>query len=152
MKSSVASNFPANMRRLPIFEALFGHVLCRCLIRYNLRPQKCDTTQKTCRKTAVPIYEYQCESCSHRLEKLQKMSEAPLTECPACGASSLKKLVSAAAFRLKGGGWYETDFKTGGKKNVSGSSGSDSTSGSSGGGSDSGSSASASNGSSKTSD
>ena len=75
----------------------------------------------------MPIYEYQCESCSHRLEKLQKMSEAPLTECPACGASSLKKLVSAAAFRLKGGGWYETDFKTGGKKNVSGSSGSDST-------------------------
>ena len=121
MKSSVASNFPANMRRLPIFEALFGHVLCQCLIRYNLRPQKCDTAQKTCRKTAMPIYEYQCESCSHRLEKLQKMSEAPLTECPACGASSLKKLVSAAAFRLKGGGWYETDFKTGKKKNVSGS-------------------------------
>ena len=66
----------------------------------------------------MPIYEYQCESCSHRLEKLQKMSEAPLTECPACGASSLKKLVSAAAFRLKGGGWYETDFKTGNKKNI----------------------------------
>ena len=52
----------------------------------------------------MPIYEYQCESCSHRLEKLQKMSDAPLTECPACGASTLKKLVSAAAFRLKGGG------------------------------------------------
>ena len=88
----------------------------------------------------MPIYE------------LQKMSEAPLTECPACGASSLKKLVSAAAFRLKGGGWYETDFKTGGKKNVSGSSGNDSTSGSNSGRSDGGTSASASDGSSKTSD
>ena len=152
MKSSVASNFPANMRRLPIF----GRYLDMCCVNgwfgIICGLKKCDTTQKTCRKTAVPIYEYQCESCSHRLEKLQKMSEAPLTECPACGASSLKKLVSAAAFRLKGGGWYETDFKTGGKKNVSGSSGSDSTSGSSSGGSDSGSSSSASNGSSKTSD
>lgn len=71
----------------------------------------------------MPIYEYQCESCSHRLEKLQKMSDAPLTDCPECGQSTLKKLVSAAAFRLKGGGWYETDFKTGKKKNVSGTSG-----------------------------
>ena len=60
----------------------------------------------------MPIYEYQCESCSHRLEKLQKMSDAPLSDCPECGQSTLKKLVSAAAFRLKGGGWYETDFKT----------------------------------------
>jgi putative FmdB family regulatory protein len=84
---------------------------------------------------AMPIYEYQCESCSHRLEKLQKMSDAPLSDCPECGQSTLKKLVSAAAFRLKGGGWYETDFKTGSKKNVSGTG-----SGSSSSASDSGSS------------
>ena len=76
------------------------------------------------------------------------MSDAPLTECPACGASTLKKLVSAAAFRLKGGGWYETDFKTGSKKNVSGGSGSSGGSSSS----DSGTSSSASSGSSTSSD
>ncbi|MCG6886289.1 MAG: zinc ribbon domain-containing protein [Proteobacteria bacterium] len=69
----------------------------------------------------MPIYEYECQVCGHRLEALQKISDAPLTECPACGEPQLKKLVSAAAFRLKGGGWYETDFKTGGKKNLAGS-------------------------------
>jgi putative FmdB family regulatory protein len=68
----------------------------------------------------MPIYEYQCEACGHTLETLQKISDAPLTRCPACGAEALKKLVSASAFRLKGGGWYETDFKTGKKKNVAG--------------------------------
>ena len=66
----------------------------------------------------MPIYEYQCGACGHTLETLQKISEPPLTTCPACGAEALKKLVSASAFRLKGGGWYETDFKTGNKKNV----------------------------------
>jgi putative FmdB family regulatory protein len=66
----------------------------------------------------MPIYEYQCDACGHVLETLQKISEPPLTTCPACGAASLKKLISASAFRLKGGGWYETDFKTGSKKNV----------------------------------
>tara|TARA_R110001592_G_scaffold284759_1_gene553080 strand:+ start:364 stop:750 length:387 start_codon:yes stop_codon:yes gene_type:complete len=66
----------------------------------------------------MPIYEYQCESCGHRLEIIQKMSDARLTDCPNCQKPELKKLVSAAAFRLKGGGWYETDFKTGSKKNV----------------------------------
>ena len=65
----------------------------------------------------MPIYEYQCEQCGHKLEKLQKISDEPLKTCPQCGNQSLKKLVSAAAFRLKGGGWYETDFKTGDKKN-----------------------------------
>ncbi|HIG41910.1 MAG: zinc ribbon domain-containing protein [bacterium] len=70
----------------------------------------------------MPIYEYQCESCDHRLEKLQKLSDEPLKECPSCRAETLKKLVSAAAFRLKGSGWYETDFKTGKKKNVHGGS------------------------------
>ena len=69
----------------------------------------------------MPIYEYQCEQCGHKLEKLQKISDEPLKTCPQCGNQSLKKLVSAVAFRLKGGGWYETDFKTGDKKNVTGS-------------------------------
>jgi len=67
----------------------------------------------------MPIYEYQCEACGHVFETLQKISEQPLVDCPDCGKPALKKLVSAAAFRLKGGGWYETDFKTGSKKNVS---------------------------------
>ena len=66
----------------------------------------------------MPIYEYECEACGHVFETLQRISDAPLSECPACGKPALKKLVSAAAFRLKGGGWYETDFKTGNKKNV----------------------------------
>ena len=67
----------------------------------------------------MPIYEYQCEACGHKLEKLQKLNDKPLTDCHACGASELKKLVSAVSFRLKGTGWYETDFKTGKKKNIS---------------------------------
>lgn len=68
----------------------------------------------------MPIYEYQCQSCEHEFETLQKMSDPLLTECPACHDQALRKKVSAAAFRLKGGGWYETDFKTGKKKNVAG--------------------------------
>ena len=68
----------------------------------------------------MPIYEYQCQSCDHGLEVLQKISDEPLQECPSCGESALKKKVSAAAFRLKGGGWYETDFKSGDKKNIAG--------------------------------
>lgn len=66
----------------------------------------------------MPIYEYQCKACGHRLEAMQKMSDEPLKKCPECGKPELKKLVSAAGFRLKGGGWYETDFKGGDKKNV----------------------------------
>ncbi len=66
----------------------------------------------------MPIYEYQCTKCEHKMEALQKISEASLLECPACGTENLKKLVSAASFRLKGGGWYETDFKTGDKKQL----------------------------------
>ncbi len=61
----------------------------------------------------MPIYEYKCESCGHQLEALQKMSDAALTDCPACRASQLKKLISASGFQLKGSGWYETDFKGG---------------------------------------
>jgi putative FmdB family regulatory protein len=62
----------------------------------------------------MPIYEYACTACDHKLEILQKMSDAPLEQCPACNQNTLKKLVSASGFRLKGTGWYETDFK--GKK------------------------------------
>ncbi|HET7922374.1 MAG TPA: zinc ribbon domain-containing protein [Gammaproteobacteria bacterium] len=66
----------------------------------------------------MPIYEYECAACGHRLEALQKLSEAPLTECPDCGKPALQKLISAAGFRLKGGGWYETDFKSAGKRHL----------------------------------
>ena len=66
----------------------------------------------------MPIYEYQCQACGHELEKLQRMADDPLKDCPDCGKAELRRLVSAAAFRLKGGGWYETDFKKGDKKNL----------------------------------
>ena len=66
----------------------------------------------------MPIYEYRCAGCGYEMDKLQKISDPPLTYCPACGRSALQKLVSAAGFLLKGGGWYETDFKSGKKKNV----------------------------------
>src|SRR5262245_2220853 len=59
----------------------------------------------------MPIYEYRCGACGHHLEALQKMAEAPLRKCPECGKSQLKRLISASQFRLKGSGWYETDFK-----------------------------------------
>lgn len=72
----------------------------------------------------MPIYEYQCQSCGTRKEVLQKISDPLLTDCDACGKSELKKLLSAAGFRLSGGGWYETDFKTGNKKNLAGEGGS----------------------------
>lgn len=68
----------------------------------------------------MPIYEYRCQSCEHELEKLQKLSDPPLTDCPECGRPELRKLVSAAGFRLKGGGWYETDFKKDRKRNIAG--------------------------------
>jgi putative FmdB family regulatory protein len=82
----------------------------------------------------MPIYEYQCQACQEELEVLRKISDEPLVDCPACGKPALKKKVSAAAFRLKGGGWYETDFKTGDKKNLAGGSdgSKDASSGSSG--------------------
>ena len=84
----------------------------------------------------MPIYEYRCESCEQTLEALQRMSDEPLKLCPSCGKETLSKMVSAASFRLKGGGWYETDFKTGKKKQLADSgsgSGSSSSSGSSSG-------------------
>ena len=61
----------------------------------------------------MPIYAYKCESCGHALDVLQKMSDAPLTACPACAAPALKKQLTAAGFQLKGSGWYATDFKGG---------------------------------------
>jgi len=68
----------------------------------------------------MPIYEYQCQSCGQGHEALQKMSAEPLVTCPACNEPELIKKISAAGFRLKGSGWYETDFKSGKKKNVAG--------------------------------
>lgn len=59
----------------------------------------------------MPIYEYKCDECDHRLEILQKISDDPETTCPECGKEGLRKLISAVAFKLKGTGWYETDFK-----------------------------------------
>ena len=70
----------------------------------------------------MPIYEFQCQSCGNQVEVLQKMSDAPLKDCSACGKPDMKKMVSAAAFRLSGSGWYETDFKSGDKKNLTGGS------------------------------
>lgn len=63
----------------------------------------------------MPIYEYRCSACGHRKEALQRMSDAPLTDCPQCGKPALTKLVSAAGFQLKGSGWYATDFRNSGK-------------------------------------
>ena len=101
----------------------------------------------------MPIYEYQCEKCDHQFDTLQKLSEKPLKKCPECGKMALTKLVSAAGFRLKGGGWYETDFKSGNKKNLakSDTSGSDSSSSSSGGSGSSGASSKSKSDSSKKS-
>ena len=64
----------------------------------------------------MPIYEYRCAACGHKLEALQKFTDAQLSDCPACGKSSLSKLVSLAGFQLKGSGWYATDFKGSGAK------------------------------------
>ena len=66
----------------------------------------------------MPLYEYRCGTCGHECEALQKMNDEPLIHCPACDESALRKLVSAAGFRLKGDGWYETDFKSGNKRNL----------------------------------
>jgi len=66
----------------------------------------------------MPIYEYTCEFCGHHHEVMQKISEAPLVKCPACGQLALKKLISPAGFRLSGSGWYETDFKKSGQRNL----------------------------------
>ena len=66
----------------------------------------------------MPIYEYACKKCDHTLDALQKMSDEPLVECPSCGEPELRRLISAPRFRLKGAGWYETDFKKENQRNV----------------------------------
>ena len=68
----------------------------------------------------MPLYDYQCASCNHQMEVLQKISAEPLSDCPAWKKPELKKLICAPGFRLGGTGWYETDFKTGAKKNLAG--------------------------------
>ena len=61
----------------------------------------------------MPIYAYRCAACGHSRDVLQKMSDAPLTQCPACGADQFAKQITAAGFQLKGSGWYATDFRNG---------------------------------------
>lgn len=81
----------------------------------------------------MPIYEYRCEACGHQKEVLQKMSDAPLTTCPACGKDSFNKLLSAPGFQLNGSGWYATDFKGGSKPAAKADSSSDGGSSAAGG-------------------
>ena len=66
----------------------------------------------------MPIYEYVCKECDHTLDALQKIADSPLVDCPACGKPGLKRLLSAPRFRLKGEGWYETDFKKENQRNL----------------------------------
>jgi putative FmdB family regulatory protein len=80
-------------------------------------PFICQLVRKT-----MPIYEYECKACGHRLEEIQSFSDQPLTKCPQCKKGKLIKLVSAPSFRLKGTGWYATDFKNSGKPPVESSS------------------------------
>ena len=68
----------------------------------------------------MPIYEYLCKKCDHTLDALQKIADAPLVDCPSCGEAGLKRLLSAPRFRLKGKGWYETDFKKDNQRNLAG--------------------------------
>lgn len=75
----------------------------------------------------MPFYEYHCTLCGKDTTLLQKISDAPATDCPACGKPGLTKQISAAGFRLKGGGWYETDFKSDNKKNLAGDGGTSGT-------------------------
>ncbi len=101
----------------------------------------------------MPIYEYRCDNCGHELEAIQKISEKPMKTCPECKEDALVKKISAAGFRLKGGGWYETDFKSGKdkKKNLVSSSSSGTNSETSGSGSASSASADSSSASSSSS-
>jgi putative FmdB family regulatory protein len=68
----------------------------------------------------LPIYAYTCKNCDHNLDALQKMADAPLVDCPSCGKPELKRQLSAPRFRLKGQGWYETDFKKDNQRNIAG--------------------------------
>ena len=77
------------------------------------------------RNLYMPIYEYLCKKCDHTLDALQKIADVPLVDCPSCGESTLKRLLSAPRFRLKGQGWYETDFKKDNQRNLADSKSSD---------------------------
>lgn len=99
----------------------------------------------------MPIYEFSCGDCGHDFESLQRLNDPLPDACPACGKPNVEKKISAAGFRLKGGGWYETDFKSGAKKNVSGSDSGGSDSGGSDSGGSAGSSASSDSGASSSS-
>jgi len=66
----------------------------------------------------MPIYEYRCDDCGEELERLQRLNDEPLRDCPSCGKPALRRLMSAAGFRLKGSGWYETDFKKDNRRNL----------------------------------
>ncbi len=68
----------------------------------------------------MPIYAYACKECDHTLDALQKIADEPVVDCPACGEPALKRLISAPRFRLKGKGWYETDFKKDNQRNLAG--------------------------------
>ncbi|GAB2796365.1 FmdB family zinc ribbon protein [Dyella kyungheensis] len=83
----------------------------------------------------MPIYEFECSSCGHRFDRLQKISDPDPSVCPACDVAEVKRRLSAPGFRLAGSGWYETDFKKDGdkKRNLAGDSGAQSTSSSSAG-------------------
>ena len=93
-------------------------IRCNSLLLCPVKPPYNPTPTLIKGELCMPIYEYECQQCGHHLEVLQKISDAPLTKCPACQADALKKLVSAAGFRLSGSGWYETDFKSKNKKNL----------------------------------
>jgi putative FmdB family regulatory protein len=73
----------------------------------------CSERERLHKEFAMPIYAYRCESCGFAKDVLQKISDAPLTDCPECGKSSFRKQLTAAGFQLKGTGWYVTDFKNG---------------------------------------
>ena len=68
----------------------------------------------------MPIYAYACKKCEHTLDALQKIADEPLVDCPECGKPALKRLITAPRFRLKGQGWYETDFKKDNQRNLAG--------------------------------
>lgn len=77
----------------------------------------------------MPIYAFQCAQCGHAFDRLQKLSDADPTACPQCGAEAVSRQLTAPQFRLAGGGWYETDFKGEGKRNLAGEAGNDAKSG-----------------------
>jgi putative FmdB family regulatory protein len=87
-------------------------------LNFSLQPPVFHLPQFILSKSAMPIYAYKCASCGHSMDKLQKMSDDPLTVCPVCGQAALAKQVTAAGFQLKGSGWYATDFKNGGAKSA----------------------------------